>query len=53
MLNSASQYEEYKLHNYTGSVMTAHVITATHCDILGVEDNTQPNAAASTPDFVS
>lgn len=53
MLNSAVQYEEYKINNYSEYDIKVHVLTATHCDsVAETRQETQPTAGTSTPDYV-
>ena len=51
MLNSAVQYEQYKINNYTEYDIKVHVITATHCDSKASEPN-QPSSGSSVPDYI-
>jgi len=55
MVNSAFQYEEYKVWNYSSHQITVNVITATQCDSAAdtSDSTTQPSAGTSKADYVS
>ena len=47
MLNSTTQYEEYKIWNYSSYPISVHVLTATHCDSVSESSTTQPSSGSS------